>query len=73
MSRYSINDRIKFDMAVEKARLVKEAECEHGRRREKAFEWLRNTKRIFVEQRRLPFATMHFSSYKRTRARRRVR
>lgn len=42
-------------------------------RREKAIEWLRNTKRIFVEQRRLPFAAMHFSSYKRTRARRRVR
>ena len=42
-------------------------------RKEKAFEWLRNTKRIFVEQRRLPFATMRFSSYKRTRARRRVR
>lgn len=33
MSRYSINDRIKFDMAVEKARLVKEAEREHGRRK----------------------------------------
>ena len=46
---------------------------EQDERREKAFEWLRNTKRIFVEQRRLPFATMHFSSYKRTRARRRVR
>lgn len=42
-------------------------------RREKAIEWLRNTKRIFVEQRRLPFATTRFSSYKRTRARRRVR
>lgn len=46
---------------------------EQDERMEKAFEWLRNTKRIFVEQRRLPFATMHFSSYKRTRARRRVR
>ena len=46
---------------------------EQDERREKAIEWLRNTKRIFVEQRRLPFAAMHFSSYKRTRARRRVR
>ena len=42
-------------------------------RREKAIEWLRNTKRIFVEQGRLPFATTRFDSYKRTRARRRVR
>ena len=33
MSRYSINDRIKFDMAVEKARLVKEAEREHWRQK----------------------------------------
>ena len=34
MSRYSINDRIKFDMAVENARLVKEAEREHWRQKD---------------------------------------
>ena len=33
MSRYPINDRIKFDMAVEKARLVNEAEREHWRQK----------------------------------------
>lgn len=46
---------------------------ERDERTKRAVEWLRNAKRIFIEQRRLPFAAMHFSSYKRTRARRRVR
>lgn len=46
---------------------------EREERTERAVEWLRNAKRIFIEQRRLPFATMRFSPYKRTRARRRTR
>ena len=42
-------------------------------RREQAIAWLRQQKRIYLDQRRFPFANFRFSSYKRTRARRRVR